>query len=173
MPSTVGPTAGGGFGEAGLAPEGSRAPPGEPSTFQEGDVAGAVPGDCLIGKSRGETLARISLAMVGATPTDRAFADRVARAVISTYDSLPKNGKPMASEWTILAGIVASRPRHGGAGRSGVEGVQGDAPGGDVAEEELEVVALATGSKCLSGVKLRKDGKVLNDSHAEVLARCS
>ena len=106
--------------------------------------------------------------MVGATLTDRAFADRVARAVTSTYDSLPKNGKPAASEWTILAGIVVARPRHGGAsGRSGVEGRQD----GGVVEEDLEVVALATGSKCLSGVKLRKDGKVLNDSHAEVLAR--
>lgn len=104
--------------------------------------------------------------MVGATTTDRAFADHVARAVISTYDSLPKNGKPASSEWTILAGIVAARPRRG------VKGVQGGEPSGGVAEEELEVVALATGSKCLSGVKLRKDGKVLNDSHAEVLARC-
>ncbi|KAJ1495895.1 hypothetical protein T484DRAFT_1875049 [Baffinella frigidus] len=103
--------------------------------------------------------------MVGATTTDRAFADHVARAVISTYDSLPKNGKPASSEWTILAGIVAARPRRG------VKGVQGGEPSGGVAEEELEVVALATGSKCLSGVKLRKDGKVLNDSHAEVLAR--
>jgi len=37
----------------------------------------------------------------------------------------------------------------------------------------VAVLALATGSKCLGASKLRKDGRALNDSHAEVLARRS
>ena len=99
---------------------------------------------------------------------DPTFADRVARAVIDSYNSLPKNGKPAATEWTVLAGIVAARPRNciPAAGDGGSELGSRSA-----ATQDIEVVALGTGSKCLSGAKLRKDGKVLNDSHAEVLSR--
>ena len=77
------------------------------------------------------------------------LGDAVAAAVLSKYSALPKNGKPSATEWTILAGLVASRG------------------------EQVAVVALATGSKCLSASKLRPDGRALNDSHAEVLTRRS
>jgi tRNA-specific adenosine deaminase 1 len=81
------------------------------------------------------------------------LAEAVAQAVLAKYAELPKNGKPSPTEWTILAGLAASRPAGGG--------------------EEVAVVALATGSKCLGAGKLRPDGRALHDSHAEVLARRS
>ena len=81
------------------------------------------------------------------------LAEAVARAVLAKFAELPKNGKPSPTEWTILAGLAASRPAGGG--------------------EEVAVVALATGSKCLGAGKLRPDGRALHDSHAEVLARRS
>jgi len=90
---------------------------------------------------------------------DLRLADAIAGAVVAKYSELPKNGKPSSTEWTILAGIVASRPRRAS-----------EATGDD---HELTVVALATGNKCLCSSKLRKDGRALNDSHAEVLARRS
>ena len=88
-----------------------------------------------------------------ASSSSERLAEAVAAAVLAKYAELPKNGKPNPAEWTILAGLVASRP-------------QGD----DVA---VSVLALATGSKCLSASGLRSDGRALNDSHAEVLARRS
>ena len=81
------------------------------------------------------------------------LAEAVARAVLAKYAELPKNGKPSPTEWTILSGLAASRAAGGG--------------------EEVAVVALATGSKCLGAGKLRPDGRALHDSHAEVLARRS
>jgi hypothetical protein len=90
------------------------------------------------------------------------LADAVAAAVLAKYADLPKNGKPSPTEWTILAGLVASRSQQS-------EGNQ-DASWHD---DEVAVVALATGNKCLSASKLRPDGRALNDSHAEVLTRRS
>lgn len=38
-------------------------------------------------------------------------ADAVACAILAKYGELPKNGKPSPTEWTILAGLAATRPR--------------------------------------------------------------
>ena len=46
---------------------------------------------------------------------DARLAEAVAGAVLARYAGLPKNGKPGPTEWTILAGLAASRP-HGGGG---------------------------------------------------------
>ncbi|GMH84428.1 hypothetical protein TrST_g2118 [Triparma strigata] len=69
------------------------------------------------------------------------------------YSSLPNRGKPPSStgEWTVLSAIVCHNETSKG----------------------LHVVSLATGSKCC-GPGLIKEfggGRVLHDSHAEVLAR--
>lgn len=75
--------------------------------------------------------------------------DDVARAVLSAYDKrVPRPGKPQPHEWTCLAGVVA-------------EGAAG----------ELRVVCVASGNKCLGRSDMRPDGNVVNDCHAEVLAR--
>ena len=75
----------------------------------------------------------------------------VADAVLAKYASLPKNGKPQAHEYTLLAGFATTDERHP------------DAP--------PKVVALGTGTKCLGGDKRCVNGMALADSHAEVLAR--
>ena len=75
----------------------------------------------------------------------------VADAVLEKYASLPKNGKPQAHEYTLLAGFATTDERHP------------DAP--------PKVVALGTGTKCLGGDKRCVNGMALADSHAEVLAR--
>lgn len=79
-------------------------------------------------------------------------ADEIARLVIEKYKQLPSKGKPLTRtngirEWTVLAGIVIKH------------------------NEQLECVALATGVKALPNeVITNKEGRVLHDCHAEILA---
>ena len=74
-------------------------------------------------------------------------SDLLARAVHAQYNLLPSRGKPRPNEWTVLAGIVAR------------------------SKGELTVVSLATGNRCLGVRQLCRQGTVVNDSHAEILAR--
>ena len=76
--------------------------------------------------------------------------DRVAAAVHTQYSLLGPTAKPQTGEWTVLAGIVLSRPTG-----------------------SFDVVALATGTKCLSIDAIAADvnGEAIHDSHAEVSAR--
>jgi tRNA-specific adenosine deaminase 1 len=84
--------------------------------------------------------------------TDAEAAATWVRLVQRQYLLLGKTGKPQAGEWTVLAGFVLTRP------------------GADP-----EVVALGTGTKCLSAAAICEDkvGGCLHDSHAEVCARRS
>ncbi|KAJ4512483.1 hypothetical protein HRR83_006999 [Exophiala dermatitidis] len=83
------------------------------------------------------------------------IAERAARLALSTFDALPQKCKPRTlpdgrREWTPMAAVVLARA--------------GDDP-------ELDCVALATGTKCLSSSALPDcRGLVLHDCHAEVLA---
>lgn len=80
------------------------------------------------------------------------LANRISEICLAKFDQLPKTGKPKEGfEWTIFAAIVK------------VEQYAG--------EQKVEVVALGTGTKCLGGHELSMKGDVLNDSHAEVMAR--
>ena len=76
--------------------------------------------------------------------------DDVAALVHEQYARLPKTGKPQAGEWTVLAGIVLATP-----------------------SSSPYVVALGTGTKCLTAAQIGADGvgECLHDSHAEVCAR--
>ncbi|KAH8400548.1 hypothetical protein KR222_006182 [Zaprionus bogoriensis] len=74
---------------------------------------------------------------------------QIAELCFEKFRSLPKTGKPITQQWTVLAGIVQYDRR----------------------SQSSTVVSLATGTKCIGRSKLCGKGFILNDSHAEVLAR--
>ncbi|XP_023790164.1 tRNA-specific adenosine deaminase 1 isoform X2 [Cyanistes caeruleus] len=77
---------------------------------------------------------------------------------------LPKQGKPDPNrEWTSLAAVVKVE--------SAAQREALDSPGN--LEVTKEVVAMGTGTKCIGQKKMRKTGDILNDSHAEILAKRS
>jgi tRNA-specific adenosine deaminase 1 len=86
------------------------------------------------------------------------LSQRVFDAVIKAYSTLPPKCRPTESQWTVLAGIVAERRL--------LEGAEAEAP-----PSELLVLTLGSGTKCLGQSDMKPDGSVVNDCHAEVLAR--
>lgn len=77
-------------------------------------------------------------------------ADRIAAVSLDKFKNLPKNGKPSSKEWTVLSVILKYNQQN----------------------DVLEVVALGTGTKCLGkDYVLSGSGEIVNDSHAEVMAR--
>ncbi|XP_077983128.1 tRNA-specific adenosine deaminase 1-like [Glandiceps talaboti] len=78
------------------------------------------------------------------------FADTVASLCVEQYEKqLPKRGKPQSGrEWTLLAAVCMTTNQGG-----------------------IKVVAMGTGSKCIGQSKMSRQGTVINDSHAEVIAR--
>jgi tRNA-specific adenosine deaminase 1 len=86
------------------------------------------------------------------------FANEVAALCYSKYRNLPKTGKPKEErEWTHVAGIVK------------VDNWEKDFK--CLSNVAKDVVALGTGSKCIGKSKMSSTGDILNDSHAEVMAR--
>ena len=85
----------------------------------------------------------------------------IAQTVFNTYNKLPAGGKPRSmQEFTVLASIVASFPRTNRATS-------------DSDNYEHVTISLATGTKCIGSDLAARDkaGRLLRDSHAEVLAR--
>lgn len=77
-------------------------------------------------------------------------ADRIAVLTLDKFKKLPKTGKPSCKEWTVLSSI--SKYNH--------------------SKDQLEVVSIGTGTKCLGkDYSLSGSGEIINDSHAEVMAR--
>ncbi|KAF9213707.1 hypothetical protein BGZ59_004970 [Podila verticillata] len=92
------------------------------------------------------------------TCSHRELTAEIVQECHSQFHKLPKHGKPVKrsngqAEWTILAGIVMATPRS-----------QDDL-------WDLECISIGTGSKCLPQGKQSPRGDLLNDCHAEVLAR--
>jgi tRNA-specific adenosine deaminase 1 len=76
------------------------------------------------------------------------LADKVAEVSLKKYSQQPGTAKPnKPGEWTLFASIVLDT------------------------HSEIKVVALGTGSKCIGKTKMSQFGDILNDSHAEIMAR--
>lgn len=77
------------------------------------------------------------------------ISTRIRNASFQAYDRLRNGGKPQAHEWTVLASIVLEK------------------------NDDIEVICLATGTKCVGVQSLSSEGFIVNDCHAEVLCRRS
>lgn len=79
----------------------------------------------------------------------RDLANKISELCLQFYDKLP-NSKRLhkETEWTILSAIVMQRN-----------------------ECDFEIVAMGTGTKCIGANLLSAGGNILNDSHAEIVAR--
>uniref|UniRef100_A0A8C6U2M0 tRNA-specific adenosine deaminase 1 n=1 Tax=Neogobius melanostomus TaxID=47308 RepID=A0A8C6U2M0_9GOBI len=87
------------------------------------------------------------------------WTGEIASLCYERFQELPRTGKPEAGrEWTLLAAVVQLNfcfvP-----------------PPEFTFSVVKEVVSLGTGSKCIGQASMSPTGEVLNDSHAEVLAR--
>uniref|UniRef100_A0A3B4ZDF8 tRNA-specific adenosine deaminase 1 n=1 Tax=Stegastes partitus TaxID=144197 RepID=A0A3B4ZDF8_9TELE len=78
--------------------------------------------------------------------------DEVSRLCYERFQQLPRRGKPEPGrEWTLLAAVLqVTRTEN---------------------SVEKEVVSMGTGTKCIGRTAVSPNGDVLNDSHAEVVAR--
>ncbi|XP_069649268.1 tRNA-specific adenosine deaminase 1 isoform X2 [Haliaeetus albicilla] len=92
-------------------------------------------------------------------------ADEIAELCYLHYRTrLPKQGKPDPNrEWTSLAAVVKVE--------SSTQREVLASPGNP--QVTKEVVAMGTGTKCIGQNKMRKTGDILNDSHAEIVAKRS
>ncbi|XP_075145751.1 uncharacterized protein LOC142220464 isoform X1 [Haematobia irritans] len=76
-------------------------------------------------------------------------ADQVEKLILNKYDQLMKNC-PKFSKYKSIAGIVMTR---------------------NLDFENATVISVATGTKCINGLCIDRNGGVLNDTHAEIIAR--
>lgn len=80
--------------------------------------------------------------------------DEIARLCYERFQQLPRRGKPEPGrEWTLLAAVLQVTRRE------------------NPDSVKKEVVSMGTGTKCIGQTAMSPNGDVLNDSHAEVIAR--
>ncbi|KAA0724097.1 tRNA-specific adenosine deaminase 1 [Triplophysa tibetana] len=81
-------------------------------------------------------------------------ADEIASLCYDHFNKLPKRGKPEAGrEWTLLAAVLQLT----------------HSP--DYKTVNKQIVSLGTGTKCIGKSVMSANGDIVNDSHAEVIAR--
>jgi tRNA-specific adenosine deaminase 1 len=80
------------------------------------------------------------------------FYEQIALSCYNKFNELSSRGKPSLNEWTHLAAFVSVNQ-----------------------ENQIEILSIGTGTKCLGGEKEERgtNGCLLHDSHAEVIARRS
>ncbi|KAM6937872.1 tRNA-specific adenosine deaminase 1 [Xenentodon cancila] len=89
-------------------------------------------------------------------------ADEIAKLCYERFSRLPRRGKPETGrEWTLLAAVVRVSRR---ANSHSVNVCSSFT-------DEKEIVSMGTGTKCIGKAAMSPNGDVLNDSHAEVIAR--
>jgi tRNA-specific adenosine deaminase 1 len=77
------------------------------------------------------------------------LANKISELCLNFYDKLPNSKRlQKETEWTILSAIVMQR--------NGCD---------------FEIVAMGTGTKCIGANLLSANGNIINDSHAEIIAR--
>ena len=78
------------------------------------------------------------------------LADEIVLSCYRQFNLLSSRGKPLANQWTHLAAFVSIDENN-----------------------QIDVISIGTGTKCLGGKKEERgiNGCLLNDSHAEVIAR--
>lgn len=85
---------------------------------------------------------------------EKSLEDQITLLCYNHFEKLPKKGKPLPErEWTIIAAVVQRIEKT------------------DSNRFTLDVVSMGTGSKCVGQNMLSSNGDMLNDSHAEVIAR--
>jgi len=80
---------------------------------------------------------------------DQSVADKIGKLVLSRYDELMV-GLPQHTRRKVIAGIVMSR---------------------DDNMQDMEVISVSTGTKCVNGEYMSVSGTALNDCHAEIISR--
>ena len=97
---------------------------------------------------------------------------RICHATLQHWERMAKTGKPQPHEHTCMAAFVIVSPpvqHERSAGTAGVSGL--DDPALSTNGGVLTVVAVGTGMKCLSADARCAAGRLINDSHAEVIAK--
>lgn len=105
--------------------------------------------------------------------------DKIARICLDKLDSLPKTGLPAKRQWTVLSCILQYNEPVDGADTDNTTDIVGNDADADSAADRqtkwddanLFVVALGTGTRSIPQHLLSSRGDLLNDEHAEVLAR--